>query len=180
MAISIRLLDRVCLAGVILAVCAAGAWSFTGHMAKKKAVQREKSLITSAVKELNLAENHAMEFQKSLEAAKKRLTALHDKIPENADMGRFIKELDFMMKNSRLGLISVSPLPATQENVFIKVPVRLSFKGPFENVCRLLLDLESMKRAVLMENLDIRKTGSEGECLVNVTASIFEQPKQKV
>ena len=180
MTINLKILDRMCLAGVILIAGAMGYWAIHTHWEKKKAINMESDLFSKGIKELNQAENDLKGLKTAIDSGREQINALHQSIPEDAEIGGFIKQLDSLMKESEIRLISVNPMPVKKEKYYLKVPLRLSFKGSFEKVWRLLRDLETMKRTIVMENLVIRKSDTEDECLVNLTANIFEQQKDKV
>jgi Tfp pilus assembly protein PilO len=173
----IKILDRLCLGGLILIVAAIGVWNFKNTIIKKKRFHEASDHYSKSAKEVALAETNLKAFQSALEETRNEISAFHQKIPESADFGPFIKRLDTMMKARGIGLLSVNPLPIENEPFYRRVPVRLAFRGPFARVCLLIQDLENMERAVIMENLIIRKSGVGEECLVDLTASIFEQVK---
>ncbi|MFH1491481.1 MAG: hypothetical protein ABII06_21440, partial [Pseudomonadota bacterium] len=85
----IKMLDRLCLAGVILIAGAMGAWTFQAHLKQEKAAGRKTELISQGLKELALVENSLKDFKTSLDKARKGITVLHERIPENAEMGQF-------------------------------------------------------------------------------------------
>ena len=180
MTINLKILDRICLAGVIFVVSAMGYWGFHTHWEKKRTIKRESDLFSQGIRALNRAENNLKEYKTALDSTREQINALHQRIPKDAEIGGFIKQLDSFMKKNEIGLLSVNPMPVKKEKFYLKVPLRLSFKGSFGRVWRLLRDLDTMERTVVMENLVIRKSDTEDDCLVNLTANIFEQQKDRV
>ena len=53
--------------------------------------------------------------------------------------------------------------------------IRLIFEGPFASVYRLVNDLETMNRMVVMEKMKITKSNKAQPCRVDLTASVFER-----
>ena len=78
------------------------------------------------------------------------------------------------MRERNTALINLEPLAPLEEELYTKYPIRLIFKGSFIKVYQVLHDLETMNRKVVIEEINISKSNMDQECLVDLSASIFE------
>lgn len=175
MALSLRNLDRICLAAVILVSLLCCYLVANYWREKHRKTKQENDLVTKTFQDLTLAEENLKRIRNSLGLTKAGFEELNERIPESAEIGEFLRKLDALAKGREITLISVLPLAAVKEALYTKIPIRLIFKGSFSNVYRLLSDIETMNRAVLMEKLVISRSGETQECQVDLTGSVFER-----
>jgi len=175
MAFTLRNLDRICLAAVILVSLLCGYLVANHWFEKHKKTRQENNLISKTYQDLTLAEESLKRIRTSLDMTRAGFRELNERIPESAEIGEFLKKLDALVKGREITLISVLPLPNVEEALYTRIPIRLIFKGSFGNVYRLLSDVETMNRAVLMEKLVINGSGQTRECRVDLTGSVFER-----
>jgi Tfp pilus assembly protein PilO len=108
---------------------------------------------------------------------KKELGYLNERIPQTGKIGLLLTQINSLMKQHRITLISLEPLPVRKEEVYLKNPVRLEFSGRFVDIYHLLLDIEKMNRLVVMETMTITKQDNSDLCRVEMMTSVFERPK---
>ncbi|MFC1824074.1 type 4a pilus biogenesis protein PilO [Thermodesulfobacteriota bacterium] len=172
---NMKYLDLVCLLIVVSVFVLGGYWAAQSGIRKQRSIVQARQQYSQRVKELERVEKELKSFQQSLDNSKKELAYLNDKIPESSEIGVFLKEIGALMKEKQLSLTSVQPLTSTTEGPFTRIPIRLIFQGPFIQVFRIVKDLESMERIVMLEKI-IMKRGSGAEiCQVDLEASIFER-----
>lgn len=177
MNLSIKHVDRACLAAIIMVSLVCGFLT-VGHITKKKQqFGIEKDILSIRMKEVNLAATNLEELKEALAETKKELNYLNERIPESGKIGLLLKQIDSLMKQRKLALISLQPSPAQEEKIFIKNPVRLMFKGNFVNIYYLIHDLERINRIVVMENITITKQAKSDQCRVELLTSVFERKK---
>jgi Tfp pilus assembly protein PilO len=180
MTISIRNLDRICLAIVICVAVAFGYVMVQRGIQDRAEIRQARELSEKQANDLKMAEASLRELQANIEANRAGLIALSERIPENAEMGAFLKELTVLMRKRGVGLVAVQPQAPVKDKLFTKIPVRLVFKGSFFHVYALLQDLEAMKRLVIMDKLVIGKNELTSDCQVDLTALVFEREKLPV
>jgi len=175
MTLSIKNLDRTCLA-VLVTVSVICGYLAVSHVAgQKRQIRQENELLSQRLSDLNLADTNLQRLKEVLDATRTELESLNEQIPETAKMGEFLKKVDSLMKERKTALINLEPLPTVEEKLYTKNPVRLIFEGSFIKVYQALHDLETMNRKVVMEKINIAKSGKDQECRVDLTASIFER-----
>jgi Tfp pilus assembly protein PilO len=141
----------------------------------QREVRRENDLFSKRIKDLNVAESNLEHLRVRLDAARAELETLNKRIPESANIGEVLKQVDFLMRDRRIGLISMEPLATVKEKLYTKIPFRLMFKGTFVNIYHLLHDLESMNRILVMEKMRITRADLTQKCHVELTAHVFER-----
>ncbi len=175
MRLSLKVLDLICLFIVIIVVGICGFWVARQGVQHKTQIRQENALYASGIKNMNLAESNLQRLNTGLKAIKNELKAIMEQVPETAEIGKFLKQIDSLVKRRNILLITLQPLPKEPERYFAKIPIRLMFKGAFNDIYHLLLEMETMKRLLVTEKITISKGGIDEQCRVDLTLNIFEQ-----
>ena len=175
MTINIKTLDRACLIILVLVSLSCGYWAVRSNAKHWKAFQQEKKLSSKRARDLDLAEKNLQHLRSLLEKKKEELKSLNERIPESAGIGTFIKQLDALIRSREIGLISVHPLPPRKGDHFTRIPIGLVLRGSFIKIYHLIHDLETMKRAIVMDKVMINRSDRSRECLANLTVHIFKR-----
>ena len=175
MALKIQTLDRVCLILIVTGSIVLGYWTLNWTFKQHRLLNQENELLAKKLKDLNLAETNLQHVKAVLHVARKELNFLNERIPESAKIGEFLKNVNILVKERKVNLISLSPQPVVEEKHCNRVPIRLMFEGPFGSVYQLLYDLETMNRMVVMGKMQITKPDKAQYCRVDLTASVFER-----
>ncbi|MFC1516350.1 type 4a pilus biogenesis protein PilO [Thermodesulfobacteriota bacterium] len=174
MALSVKNLDRICLFIVLLSSGAAIFWILGQGVKLDMQVRKEKDLLASRQKNLSMAESSLQQLNATRAATRMEIVSLNERVPDSTDMGKFLKELDALINRRNIELITVQPMSKVKESQFVRIPVRMIFHGAFLDIYHLLYDLETMKRMLVMEKMNISKSGRDANCRVDLTANIFE------
>lgn len=172
-----RKLDLIFLLFVVgvSAVCVTFA---TARVIKqKKQIAKENILVSVGMKDLNSAEETLQDLKKALTDTKEELELIRQRVPESGHMGEFIKQIHALTKQRKVKLISLQLMPSLKEGVYYRIPIRLVSVGSFNDIHRFLRDLETMRRVMVMEKIDIIRPHVNQRCQVTLTASVFEQEK---
>lgn len=175
MGLSLKNLDRICLFAVLIVAVTCGLWAVKHSAKKRNQVRLENSLYSRSINKINKADSSLNQLQTMLKDTQDRFNYLKARLPESAEIGKFLKQLDGRIKQRQIGLITLQPLPVVKERFFTKIPIRLIFKGGFVDTYRLLYDLETMNRLLATEILTITKPGIHEPCRVELILNIFEQ-----
>lgn len=177
MNISIKHVDRACLATVIIVSLACGYLSVTHVSKKRQQFGVEKETLSKRMQEVNLAETNLEELKAALSETKKELNYLNERIPESGKIGVLLKQIDSLMKRRKMTLINLQPLPVREEKLYYRNPIQLTFKGNFVNIFHVIHDLERINRVVLMDKMNISKQKDSDQCQVELMTSVFERKK---
>ena len=175
MTIGLQKLDRLCLGILVIVTVMCGYWVADQGTQLRKQIRQKHDLLTRRLKDLDLAKMNLQRLQAALEAAETELKVLNEKIPENAEIGVFLKNVDVLMTSLNLVMINVQPFPAVREKLYTRIPIHLTFKGSFVDSYHLLWELETMNRLLVMEKITISQSYIDEQCRVDLTASIFQR-----
>jgi len=175
MAFKIKTLDRVCLTLIVTGSIALGYWTLNWTFTQHRLLNQENELLAKNLKNLGLAETNLLQFKAVLGAVRQELNFLNQQIPESAKIGEFLKSVNLLVKERKVDLVSLSPQPVVAEKHCNRIPIRLIFEGPFTNVYRVVNDLETMNRRVVIEKMRISKPNKAESCRVDLTANVFER-----
>lgn len=175
MNLSIKQVDRACFAIVVMVSLICGYLAVNKVMKRKQQFGIEKDILSKRMNEVNLASTNLEELKANLAATKKEMNYLNERIPESGKMGLLIKQIDTLMKQRKIALISLKPLPVQEEEIYLKNPIQLKFYGDFVNIYHLIHDLENMNRFLVMEKMTISKQESSDQCQVLLMTSVFER-----
>ena len=173
--LSIKNLDRLCLVTIFFVVVLSGSLVAKDNVKRKKQVKQENELLANRLKDLKTVEQNAKRLKAVLNRTKKELEAFNKKIPNSAEIGIFFNQLDTMMKDRDLDLISVQPQAGIKEKSITRIPIRVMFKGSFVNIFKMIHALETMDRTVVMERAAIVKSNINEQCRIELLASIFRR-----
>lgn len=174
MNLSIKQLDRACLVIVVVVSLIGGYLAFSHVTEQKKRFGIEKNILSKRMKEVNLAAISLGELKTALADTQKELNYLNALIPEAGKIGLLLKQIDAIMKQREVALISLRPLSVMQEEVYLRNPIQLAFNGKFVNIYHLIRDLEEMNRMVVMEKMVITRQEDSDQCRVELMISVFE------
>ncbi|MDF1590182.1 MAG: type 4a pilus biogenesis protein PilO [Desulfobacterales bacterium] len=175
--ISIKQLDRACLITVVIVSLVCGFVAVRHVTNKKRFFETERNVLLNKMKEINLAATNLETLQVNLTDIKKELSDLNERIPETGKIGLLLQQIDALMKRHEITLISIEPLPVSQDKIYLRNPIKLLFKGSFVNSLHLIRNLEGMNRIMVMETLTITREEISDQCQVELTTTVFERPK---
>lgn len=166
-------LDRACLSFVVI-ISVLCSYLVVHHVTRqKRQLLKENDLLSKKLKDLDLADTNLEHLKAALETTRNELKVINDQIPETAEIGTFLKKIDSLMKERKVMLINIEPIPTIKMRDYVRIPILLQFKGSFEDTYKILHDLETMNRLLVMENINISKSTIDKYCQVSVTTCIF-------
>ena len=169
----IKILDRICLSFIVVMAAMAVFWVMKQHAKKDQEVKIESNRISSRIKDLTQAEAILDQMKTARDQRAGFLETLNNQIPARADIGKFLKKLDGLIKERGLAMIRVQPLASEKGEHFTRIPIQLSLKGEFTSIYHFLHDLENMGRLIAMDKMIITHSSADRTCQVKLTTSIF-------
>ncbi len=168
-----RRLDMLCLAAISLLLLGSAYLAFTRVAEQRERVGRENQIFNRRLKDLDQAQSNLQKLNAALEASRRELALLNERVPEKAQVGEFLALFDRFLKERGVSLISVQPLPVEDERLYARIPLRMMFHGSFDSVYKLLGNLETMNRVMVMDKLVVSRPDLDQNCRVDLTASLF-------
>ena len=175
MHLDIKTLDRICLVTVVVVFLLSGYWVVSRALRQLRDVRQQNELLAGSLKDLALAETNLQRLNAAISETRQQIKELNDRIPDSAEVGEFLKQLNTLMTERSIVLESFKPLPIVEEKRFKKIPIRLISTGSFVNIYELLCDLETMNRFVDVGKVTIAKLDAGSKCRFDLTTSIFER-----
>jgi Tfp pilus assembly protein PilO len=177
--VSPQRLNHVCMAGVLMITLACGYGAF-GHVRDtKKQIQIEKDVLSEKLKQINMAEANLGDLKAFLEKAGAELAYLNQRVPEPGKIGLLLQQIDALMQQHKINMVSIAPMAVVEENMYTRNPIRFVFEGRFPDIYYLLSDIQQMNRMVVMDRISITKASPTKVCRVDMVTSVFERKKEK-
>jgi len=173
--LSIKNIDRICIVIILLIALGSGYLVSNRLVKQKRLLRQENQLLSKRIKDMNLAEISLKQIRTVLDNARRELKALNERIPEKAEIGALIHQLDAKFRARKIILAGFMPQPPQKEKLYTKVPLRLTFTGTFKNIYHLLDDLETMNRLLVVEQITVKGGESGDENTVDLIANVFER-----
>ena len=98
-----------------------GYWTLNWTFKQHRLLNQENELLAKKLKDLNLVETNLQQVKVVLSVARKELNFLNERIPESAKIGEFLKNVNILVKERKVDLISLSPQPVVQEKHCFKL-----------------------------------------------------------
>jgi len=175
MMLSINNLDRICLLVVIAAISLGGFWIFRQGIEQRSVIRQQKDLLSSRMEDLTLADENLRRLRSLVDDKARQLQALNEKIPDSAEIGKFIRQVATLIKAREISLLNIQPQAILREPAYKKIPIQIILTGSFLNTYHLLRDFEGMDRLMDIERMLIAKVGGGGNCRIDMTANVFER-----
>lgn len=176
--INIKRLDQICISLAIILSLVCGYWVIKRTIKQRRQLRQETEIISKTLTELKSAEENFENLNTLLADTKRELEFMDKRIPETVNIGQVLKEIDNLMKDNKITLLSLQPLPPVEEKLYTKIPIRLMFEGSFASIYHLLYDLETMNRMLVAEDMSISRRNLDEQCHAVITASVYQRSKE--
>jgi len=176
--LNIKRFDQICISLVIIVSLICGYWVMNRIIKQRGQLRQENEIISKTIIELKSVEENFENLNTLLADTKTELEFLDKRIPRSVNIGQVLKEIDYLMKDRNITLLSLQPLPPVEEKLYTKIPIRVMFEGSFANIYHLLYDLETMNRMLVAEDMSISRRNLDEKCHVVLTASVYQRLKE--
>jgi Tfp pilus assembly protein PilO len=110
----------------------------------------------------------------SVEKLKYQLGPFDMKMPKQADLGQFFREVTEISQSTRLRGWDITHGSPSRSNLFGELPIKLKFTGEFLNVVSFLRQVEDMKRLTRVRDINIKTMNAKlGHVEVELTMNIY-------
>jgi Tfp pilus assembly protein PilO len=178
MSIKTKTLDVICLSLLIIALVGCGYWVVNSTLKSYSQLRQQNKILSKELVELKSAEENYNTLNALLEQTREELQLVDQRIPESVNMGEVLQEIDFLMKQRKIILSSLQPLPLVEEKLYVKIPLRLIFEGSFVNIYHFTYDLETMNRMMVTENMAINRDNLQENCRAELTAAVYQRRRE--
>ena len=175
MNLSIKQLDRISLAFIAVVSLLSGYLTFNNVKTQKEQFLIEKEILSKRMNEASMATANLKDLKAALAETKAELNYLNERIPESGKIGLFLRQVDALMTRRNIILVSIRPMAAIEEKNYLKIPIRLIFRGNFVDIYQLMHDIEQMNRIVIMDEMELSRQENMPYCQTELMISVFEQ-----
>jgi len=175
MRINIKRFDVICLTLLISVSVGCGYWVVNNTLKSQRQLRQENEIVSKGLVELQSVEENYDNLNALLEQTKKEFELVDQRIPESVNIGEVLKEIDFLMKQRKITLLSLQPLPRVEKKLYVKIPIRLIFEGSFVNIYHFTYDLETMNRMLVAQNMTINRNNLDEKCRAELTAAVYQR-----
>ncbi|MBI9082251.1 MAG: type 4a pilus biogenesis protein PilO [Desulfobacterales bacterium] len=170
-----KTLHCLCLALVLTATTVSTGWGVLQIRYRNQSTLQENQRLAKRSRDLDMADRNLKKLKEMLLETQGHMALLNGRIPASDRIGPFLKTLQAMVDQRGVTLSGLVPEPAIDEMRYSRIPIRMIFRGRFADVHRLIHDLETANRMVVMEKLQLVRLPAQQECRVELTASIFKR-----
>lgn len=110
----------------------------------------------------------------NVEKLKVTLGRFDMKMPKQAELGQFFREVTQISQNTSLRGWDITHGSPSRSQLFGELPIKLKFTGEFLNVVSFLRQVEDMKRLTRVRDINIKSTNPKlGQVEVELTMNIY-------
>jgi len=172
-----KLLMLLVLLGVVSA-----AYYFGLHMSLADDIESAESQHGQLLRDRRDAERRQQEYLEIVQllATREAIDTQNKRVlPEAAEIGAFLQDLNRLAELSGLAMRLVEPRPEEAADLYVRLPVTLRVAGRYHQVAKFFYNVSRLERAINMENVELTSPEVHGDDVVldiNVLATTFRRP----
>ncbi|WP_094604671.1 hypothetical protein SPSIL_021000 [Sporomusa silvacetica DSM 10669] len=123
---------------------------------------------------LKIIEAYAKKHPDSISHLKEldqKLTLIDAKLPNQPELGEFIKEIEQASNLSKMRLAEIKPTAAINNAGYLEIPIEVLLKGSFTNLLEFIKTIEGSQRFTSISNTNIQ--AKQGMLEVKLTMVIY-------
>jgi Tfp pilus assembly protein PilO len=136
--------------------------------------------MAASIQELRLSVQNAPTIRRTheqltqrLEGLKADMTALQQRVPREADAGKFLRELTAIAEDEALEINDFQPDKPINKKGFTELEVTLAGQGDFKSICMFLDRLNKLSRLSKVKNLNISASEAANKLPMSATLVIY-------
>ncbi len=179
MHIGIRTLNAACLAGFVTLAAGGGFVAVWSARAKADRMARENLAAQRLLGEYRKAQSALARLDASLKANQIALETLRKRLPESEPIGRFLADLDALVREANVKVNKLTPGQSVQETICTRTPLAFSCEGSFAGLHAVVHGLEHMDRLMHVERVSIRGGYPSNRCSMDIACSVYGSKKRE-
>lgn len=108
-----------------------------------------------------------------LASVTERISTLHQRVPEDADAGDFLRQVTQIAAEQHLAISNFQPDKTAEKDGYAEMEVTLTGKGGFASICRFFDRLAKLPRLSKVRQLSISNGNVPGEYAMTATLLIY-------
>jgi type IV pilus assembly protein PilO len=113
---------------------------------------RQRQLDAQLQEKSEIAQN-LNERRREMDVLQQKLDEALSELPEQADVDELLAQLNEVGRKSGLEISTVEPTPEQPAQIYVKIPIKMSVTGNYNEVALFLQEVANMRRIVNVNNL---------------------------
>jgi type IV pilus assembly protein PilO len=113
---------------------------------------RQRSLDAQLQEKSEIAQN-LNERRREMDVLQQKLDEALSELPEQADVDELLAQLNDVGRKSGLEIATVEPTPEQAAQIYVRIPIRMSVTGNYNEVALFLQEVANMRRIVNVNNI---------------------------
>jgi type IV pilus assembly protein PilO len=113
---------------------------------------RQRALDSQLQEKSEIAQN-LNERRREMDVLQQKLDEALSELPEQADVDELLAQLNDVGRKSGLEIATVEPTPEQPAQIYVKIPIRMSVTGNYNEVALFLQEVANMRRIVNVNNI---------------------------
>ena len=163
-------------AGVVLTVlcCVAGyAWLYVPTKGRIADVAARIEKLKESVQDAPTVRSDHEQLTQRLKDLRVRIAALQQRVPPDADAGKFLKHVSEIARDEHLAISNFRPEKAAEKQEFAEMEVTLTAEGSFESICTFFDRLDKLARLSKVKHLSVTTKEASDELPMTATLVIY-------
>jgi type IV pilus assembly protein PilO len=121
-----------------------------GNIAQQQG--RQRALDAQLQEKSEIAQN-LNERRREMDVLQQKLDEALSELPEQADVDELLAQLNDVGRKSGLEISTVEPTPEQPAQIYVRIPIRMSVTGNYNEVALFLQEVANMRRIVNVNNI---------------------------
>ena len=126
---------------------------------------RQRALDAQLQEKSEIAQN-LNERRREMDVLQQKLDEALAELPEQADVDELLAQLNDVGRKSGLEIATVEPTPEQAAAIYVKIPIRMSVTGNYNEVALFLQEVANMRRIVNVNNIRLTSPQVRSEKVV--------------
>ncbi|MCL4557212.1 MAG: type 4a pilus biogenesis protein PilO [Deltaproteobacteria bacterium] len=167
--------QKLLVLGVVLVlVLLLDLYAWPGYLSERNTyagLQSQERSLQAKVLETQAIADHKQEFQNELSSLTGQLNEALTKLPNSADVDKYLVTLNTLSKTAELNVVQVEPNKEVVKGFYAEIPVQLHVTGTYTDIAVFLFKLADLQRIVNVSdiNLKVLQQTSTGKTMLDAS-----------
>jgi type IV pilus assembly protein PilO len=152
--------QKLLLLGVVtILILLLDLYVWPGYLSERNAyatLQSQERSVQAKVLETQAIADHKAEFQNELNKLNEQLKEALTKLPNDAEVDKYLVTLNTLSKTTELDVIQIEPKKEVVKGFYAEIPVQIHLTGTYSDIAVFLYKLAELQRIVNVSDLDLK------------------------
>ncbi len=144
---------------VIIILLGLDLYVWPGYLSERNAyasLQSQERAIQAKVLETQAIADHKAEFQNELNKLNAQLKDALTKLPNNAEVDKYLVTLNTLSKTTELNVIQIEPKQEAVKGFYAEIPIQIHLTGTYSDIAVFLYKLAELQRIVNVSDVNLK------------------------